>query len=463
MSRDLINGVYRVLGALPEAGRPGLHVAHSLVTGELVILALPGAAGLRPRVPDLKLEGEVFADIASPFVHKIVDWGTDEVFVAWEYVSVWSLSTVAAMTGRFEISAVLRILHDAASGLGAVHARGAVYRGLHPGKVMVARDGAARLGTTAAAVLTVRGRVVEAGPPPETPIHYLSPEQIEGVIDARSDIYTLAAVGYELLAGSPMYTTDDPVTLAVQILKTSPPPPSKHRPDATPELDDLFMHCLDRDPDERPASVPAFLAHVNKLLESYDADEPEPHGRAITSVPMMFPLPTAAASGVAQSARQATVGVDSPPLSQLPGGPSAEPVEDVAADGTASAAVGAEVAPDVAVAAAGQDGPVRMVLVAPTGEIFPLRGAEARIGRPDLAGRPPEVNLDGLDHQRVVSRDHARLERKDGRWYLRDLGATNGTWLNDRQLEDGELAALTPGDRLRIANVDLEVRTSGDI
>jgi len=471
MPRELINGVYRLLGSLPDAPRPGLHLAHSLVTGELVTVALPGGSGAPPSKADLLREGDMFGGIAHPRVHRIVDWNADEVFVAWEYVAAWPLADVLERRILTGVRPVLTLVHDIGSGLGVVHASGAVYRGLNPNRIFVARDGRAVLATCPYTLSTGRGRLVEAGPPADTPIRFLAPEQIDGGVDGRSDFYTLAAIAYELLVGRPVHGDTDPVTLAVQILKTDAVAPSKLRDDVPAAVDDFFLHCLARDSNERPASAVGLLAHVRSLLAGLDGPPVEPVAAPLTSRPVVFPLHVGEAAGAGAAAGDATGD------SGIAGG--AEGAGRVRGPGFAlrrddslpdadrrpgPEAVGKSPSlPEQATAGlpkgddGGSPGP-GLVLIAPGGQEYELTGDRVLVGRGESVAHLAGIDLSPFDDDQVVSRRHALLEVTPEGWQCRDLGTTNGTFVNGDRVPEADAMAIRGGDRLDFAGVCFELR-----
>ncbi|MGI8827258.1 MAG: protein kinase domain-containing protein [Chloroflexota bacterium] len=158
---------------------------------------------------------------------------------------------------HLSLTRVKKLLLQVVSALDYAHHRGIVHRDIEPDNIMVVGDdlvkvtdfGIARILRTGTTLNTAIGTSIG------TPL-YMSPEQIEGQkVDGRSDIYSLGAVLYQMVAGHPPFEGEDPLTVAFKHVHKAPEPPSHINVELPPEWEDLILRMLAKNPSDRYQSA----------------------------------------------------------------------------------------------------------------------------------------------------------------------------------------------------------------
>jgi eukaryotic-like serine/threonine-protein kinase len=247
---------YDVEELLGRGGMGAVYRVHDSVLGETVALKL-----LTLSAPDA-VEGFLReVRLARRVTHRNVarthDFGEHDGlrFLTMEYVRGAALSRKLLADGRMPPERAAGIAAQIAAGLGAAHAAGIVHRDLKPANVMIEEGGRVVLtdfGIACAAHAEATSHA--SGSLAGTPL-YMSPEQVTGgELDARSDLYALGLILFELCTGQIPFRGENPIATAVARLSVPAPDPRAHAP--IPEaLAELIVRCLQRAPEDRPASA----------------------------------------------------------------------------------------------------------------------------------------------------------------------------------------------------------------
>ena len=225
---------------------------------------LPQLVTSREAVERFINEARSLAKLESPHVVRVLDCGRLKApmacaglpFMVLELLRGEDLYTVAAREGGLSAERVVRYALQACAGLSAAHAQGIVHRDLKPENLFLALDAEGReclkvldfgIARSHSRRALTRGRVGLGSP------GYMSPEQVQGggAVDARSDVWGLGVVMYELLAHRPVFVGDDPHTLCAQTLTAEVVPLGELRPELPHTLVQVVERCLERDPARR--------------------------------------------------------------------------------------------------------------------------------------------------------------------------------------------------------------------
>ncbi|MCB9599450.1 MAG: serine/threonine protein kinase [Sandaracinus sp.] len=261
-----LEGRYRLLSPLGVGGMGFVYLAEQMGLGRRVAVKMLFAERARDgaAVRRFAREARTLATLDHPGIVRVLDYGGgDHPFIAMELVQGPSLQRVLDGTGALPPGLAVRLVERVADALAAAHERGIVHRDLKPGNVHVlARDGEVevRILDFGLALLEPAGgdastRLTGSGLVAGTP-EYMAPEQIRGEeTDARTDLYALGVMLFELLCGAPPFTGDNATAIVSKHLESPIPPLAVADLDRTirDELDGLVRRLLAKAPDERPS------------------------------------------------------------------------------------------------------------------------------------------------------------------------------------------------------------------
>jgi class 3 adenylate cyclase/tetratricopeptide (TPR) repeat protein len=272
------DGRYRLERPLGEGSRKRVHVGRDMRLDREVAVAVVKTDGLddtgRHRITR---EARAMARLGDhPHIVTVFDVGDDDgtPYIVSELMPGGSVADLIAARpeGRLAVADALTIGEQVALALEHAHGLTIVHRDLKPANVWLAADGTARLGDFGLAVDVNVSRMTSEGMVVGT-VAYLAPEQAVGrAPDARSDLYALGAMLYELLTGRPPFLGDDAVGVISQHLSTAPVAPSWHNAEVPPPVENLVLRLLEKDPEARPASATEVIAEIRRLREQ----RPEP-------------------------------------------------------------------------------------------------------------------------------------------------------------------------------------------
>jgi serine/threonine-protein kinase len=169
-----------------------------------------------------------------------------------EYVDGVTLRDIVHSEGPMPGKRAIEVIADACQALNFSHQHGIIHRDVKPANIMISKAGAVKvMDFGIARALSDANSVTQTAAVIGT-AQYLSPEQARGEkVDARSDVYSLGCVLYEILTGEPPFTGDSPVAVAYQHVREDPVPPSQRHKDIAPELDAVVLKALAKNPDNR--------------------------------------------------------------------------------------------------------------------------------------------------------------------------------------------------------------------
>jgi len=256
-------GRYEVKRFLGEGGRKRVFLARDTRLDRDVAVAIIKTEGLdEDGLARVKREAQAMARLGDhPHIVTIHDIGEEngQPYIVSQYMAGGELTDrlKEAENRRLSLNEALRISNEVRLALEHAHGKGIIHRDLKPANIWLTQDGTAKLGDFGLAVALDRSRLTLEGTMVGT-VAYMPPEQALGrQPDARSDLYSLGCVLYEMLTGRPPFLGDDNVAIISQHINTPPVAPSWHNPEIPKALESLIMRLLAKNPEERPESAAA--------------------------------------------------------------------------------------------------------------------------------------------------------------------------------------------------------------
>ncbi len=253
----LLGGRYRIIGLLGRGGMGEVYRATDLTLGQSVALKLlPEAAAEDEHLLE-RFHGEVRVarQVSHPNVCRVYDIGEAEglPFISMEYVDGEDLSSLLRRIGRLPSDRALETARGICAGLAAAHSKGVIHRDLKPQNIMMNKRGEIMIMDFGLAALTdqLSGGEARNGTPA-----YMSPEQLKGTdVTAKSDIYSLGLVLYELFTGRRPFESSSVQGLIERQESAQITSMSSISADIDPAVEKAIRRCLDPDPNRRPATA----------------------------------------------------------------------------------------------------------------------------------------------------------------------------------------------------------------
>lgn len=272
---DVFAGRYTVEALLGRGGMGAVYRVHDGKLDEVValkLLTLATETAQERFVSEVKLARRV----THPNVVRTHDFGEDGLvrFLTMEYIPGTTLDRIIEQRAPMATRPLVELATQITAGLAAAHAAGVVHRDLKPANVLVGDDGRVVITDFGIARATSQESGTRTGTMLGTP-HYMAPEQVLGrPTDARSDLYAMGVILYELACGVLPFVSDSVLGAALARVQACPVDPRRHHAVEDP-LASLILRCLAREPEGRPASAGELELGLRALVGEVDA-APEP-------------------------------------------------------------------------------------------------------------------------------------------------------------------------------------------
>jgi eukaryotic-like serine/threonine-protein kinase len=255
----VLNGRYEVESRLGEGGMAKVFAGTDRLLGRKVAVKVLSSQYAQDKtfVERFRREAQAAAGLNHPNVVSVFDTGSDDGvhYIVMEHVEGRTLAHIIGEEGALRPARAVEIAVDVCRALSSAHEKGMVHRDVKPGNILLTPDGGVKVADFGIArvasgePLTVTGSVIGTA-------SYLSPEQASGgSIDARSDIYSLGCVLYEMLTGKTPFAGDSLVSIAYKHVEEEPTAPSLVNPAVPAGLSTVVTKAMAKDPADRYQSA----------------------------------------------------------------------------------------------------------------------------------------------------------------------------------------------------------------
>ncbi len=265
---------YEIIAKVGAGGMSDVYKAKDHILGRFVAIKVLKQEYSEDRnfVTKFRIEAQSAAGLEHPNIVNIYDVGNadDLYFIVMEYVEGITLKTYIEKKGQLSFKEAESIAIQVARGIEAAHNKNIIHRDIKPQNIIISTEGKVKVTdfgiAKAASTNTISSDVMGS-------VHYVSPEQARnGFVDARSDIYSLGIVMYEMITGRVPFDGDTTVSVAIQHLQEEMTAPSVYAPNVPISCEKIILKCTQKNQDRRYQNIADLLTDLRKSISNPDLD-----------------------------------------------------------------------------------------------------------------------------------------------------------------------------------------------
>jgi serine/threonine protein kinase len=276
MINRTLDNRYTILERIGGGGMADVYRAHDKLLDRSVAVKV-----LRSQFTDdeefvtrFRREAQAAARLSHPNIVNIYDVGRDgdTYYIVMEYISGETLKERIVREGPLPVETAARVALEIAEALEHAHQNNIIHCDIKPHNILMTRTGRVKVTdfgiarAVTSATMTQTGTIIGS-------VHYFSPEQAKGsAVSAKSDIYSLGVVLYEMLTGVVPFTGETPISIALKHLQDEPPPLRELNPSLPPLLEALVLKAMAKNPEQRYTDIGAMIADL-RMAQNFLRDD----------------------------------------------------------------------------------------------------------------------------------------------------------------------------------------------
>ncbi len=269
MNGKIIDGRYEIIEEIGRGGMAIVFRAKCLVLNRYVAIKM-----LRPEYRDdlefikrFKIEAQSAGSLSHPNIVSVYDVGNEDdmEYIVMEYVEGITLKQYLGAKGVLPWKEAVDYASQICAGLEHAHKKGIVHKDIKPENIMITKEGILKITDFGIAKALNQGTIATGGLTMGS-VHYFSPEQARGSFtDAKTDLYSLGILTYEMVAGRLPFEGDSAISIAMQHLESEPVRPSVFNPSIPKSLESVILKAMKKDTGERYQAATQMLIDLKKV------------------------------------------------------------------------------------------------------------------------------------------------------------------------------------------------------